>query len=75
MVGTKLAMDGKDALDKIVQSSDHEYRKKPKKKVGMKLSKALRMVNLRLDRGRLFKMWRPWQNFLDLFLIYMYCFI
>mgnify|MGYP002803813879 FL=1 len=42
-IGTKLAMDGKDALDKIVQTSDHEYRKKPKKKVGMKLSKALRM--------------------------------
>jgi hypothetical protein len=37
-------MDGKDALDKIVQTSDREYRKKPKKRVGMKLSKALRMV-------------------------------
>ena len=49
MVGTKLAMDGKDALDRIVQSSDHEYRKKPKKKVGMKLSKALRMVSLRFS--------------------------
>ena len=52
MVGTKLAMDGKDALDRIVQSSDHEYRKKPKKKVGMKLSKALRMVSLGFSRVR-----------------------
>lgn len=43
-VGTKLAMSSKDTLDEIVQSSDHEYRKKPKKKVGMKLSKALQMV-------------------------------
>ncbi|XP_028395642.1 uncharacterized protein LOC114519665 isoform X2 [Dendronephthya gigantea] len=42
-VGTKLAMDGKDALDKIVQTSDQEFRKKPKKKVGMKLGKALRL--------------------------------
>lgn len=54
MAGTKLAMDGKDALDKIVQASDHEYRRKPKKKVGMKLSKALRMVNLRFCHVRLF---------------------
>ena len=37
-------MSSKDALDKIVQTSDREYRKKPKKKVGMKLSKALQMV-------------------------------
>ena len=43
-VGTRLAINSKDALDQIVQSSDHEYRRKPKKKVGMKLSKALRMV-------------------------------
>ncbi|CAB4000828.1 Hypothetical predicted protein [Paramuricea clavata] len=42
-VGTKLAIDGKDALDKIVQTSDREYRKKPKKRVEMKLSNALRM--------------------------------
>lgn len=39
-------MDGKDALDKIVQTSDSKYRAKPKKKSGMNLSKALRMVCL-----------------------------